>query len=185
SAASVSRWAVGASMPDTDEAVSAYLAVAATIGSDANMRAALLPTIQRDDLSDQHIAQIVGLAAAQIGSDANLGDLLNHFAARVGSSDVLALAYTNATRTIGSDAWARESLMRLGRDADLSADGWRMLLGAAQTIGSDAHCAELLVSIASAIPRDNETLAAYESVLATIGSDAHHRRAARALDQAA
>jgi hypothetical protein len=110
---------------------------------------------------------------------------LSQVAARVGDSDELALAYANATRSIGSDSWASEALMQLASEAALSADGWQMLLQAARDIGSDSYCAALLIAVANKLPRDEETLAAYRATLDTVGSDAYYRQASQALDSAA
>jgi hypothetical protein len=176
---------VGPRLPNTREATTAYLDVAATINSDFDLRTALTPFVSRRELDDDHIARAIDLAGDEISSDFDLRVLLAEAAPRVGASDTLARAYTEAASAINSDFDHRQALTILADRADLSAEGWRLLLdSAAQGLGSDFDCATVLVTVAPSLPADDAVVTAYRRAMDTIGSDFDRQRALVALDDA-
>jgi hypothetical protein len=176
---------VGSRMPNTPEATTAYLDVAATINSDFDLRTALAPFVSRQELDDDLIARAIDLAGDEINSDFDLRVLLAEAAPRVGASDTLARAYTEAVSEINSDFDHRATLTMLAESAELSAEGWRLLLdSAAEGLNSDFDCATVLVTVAPSLPADDAVVAAYRRAMDTIGSDFDRQRALVALDDA-
>jgi hypothetical protein len=176
---------VGPSMPRTPDAATAYIDLARTISSDFDMRLALQPLITRTDADDELVARAIDLAGTDISSDFDLRSLLTDAAAgRVGQSDTLARAYTTAAGSISSDFDQRIALSVLANSAELTPEGWRMLLTAARDISSDFDAATLLTEVAPHLPRDETVLQAYSETLDTIGGDFDRGRAATALESA-
>ena len=103
-------------------------------------------------------------------------------AGRVGRSDTLARAYTTAAHSISSDFDLRIALTALANSAELTPEGWRMLLTTARDISSDFDAATLLVEVAPKLPRDDTVLQAYRETLDSIGGDFDRGRAAAALE---
>jgi len=174
---------VGPSMPRTRDAAAAYIDVARTISSDFDMRLALQPLITSTDSDDELVARAIDLAGTDISSDFDLRSVLTDAAAgRVGRSDTLARAYTTAAHSISSDFDLRIALTALANGAELTPEGWRMLLTTARDISSDFDAATLLAEVAPKLPRDDTVLQAYRETLDSIGSDFDRGRAAAALE---
>jgi hypothetical protein len=172
---------VGPSMPRTPDAAAAYIDLARTISSDFDMRLALQPLITRADADDELVARAIELAGTDISSDFDLRSVLTDAAAgRVGRSDTLARAYTTAAGSISSDFDQRIALSVLASSAELTPEGWRMLLTTARDICSDFDAATLLAEVAPHLPPDDAVLQAYRETLDTIGSDFDRGRAAAA-----
>lgn len=172
---------VAADLPNTQEASTAFLDVLATIDSDFEMRLALSRLVTRVELADDVVARSIELAGREINSDFELRILLAAAAARVGTSDSLARAYTEAAASINSDFEHRLTLTMLAEGAELSPEGWRLLLESATEIGSDFECATLLQTVAPRLPRDEAVVAAYRAALNTIDGDFERQRAGAAL----
>jgi hypothetical protein len=175
---------VSESLRRTPEAASAYLDLAAMIGSDFELRNALIPLVVNDELGEDIVGKAIELGAREIGSDFELRMLLAPAASRVGRSDALAQAYTNASKAIDSDFELRQTLMTLAGSAELTPAGWKGLLTTAQQIDGDFECAALLMGVAHRLPQDAEVIAAYRATLETVGSDHERLRAAAVLDNA-
>jgi hypothetical protein len=175
---------VGPSMPRSPDAAAAYIDMARTISSDFDMRLALQPLITSADASDELVARAIDLAGTDISSDFDLRSVLTDAAAgRVGRSDTLARAYTTAAGSISSDFDQRIALTVLANNAELTPEGWRMLLTTARDISSDFDAATLLTELVPHLPRDETVLQAYRETLDTIGSDFDRGRAAAALEE--
>jgi hypothetical protein len=175
---------LGPKLPSSAEAAGAYLDLAATISSDFDMRLALQPLVTRADVDDEIVARAIDLATHDISSDFDLRTLLSESVGRVGESDALARAYTTATRSISSDFNQREALAVLAQGAELTPQGWALLLESARDISSDFDAAALLTAVAPVMPLDDAVIEAYRRTLDTIGSDFDRGRAAAALEDA-
>lgn len=134
------------------------------------------------ELDDDRAVRLVEAAAATIGSDHTLSEILQTVAQRRSlADDGLRAAFIDAAGTIGSDHARGKVLESAIHGPALPERDLAAVLDAVAGIGSDHTKSELLVSVAQRHDLTPELRAAYLRVNASIGSDHSVGRAAHAL----
>ena len=134
------------------------------------------------ELDDGRAVRLVEEAAATIGSDHTLSEILQTVAQRRSlANDALRAAFIEAAGTIGSDHARGQVLESAIHGPALPERDLAAILDAVAGIGSDHTKSELLVSVAQRHELSPELRAAYLRVNASIGSDHSVGRAAHAL----
>jgi hypothetical protein len=148
------------------------LAEAERIRSDYGQRKYLLVLLEKGDPDDDMVSQVIQLAGRDIGSDHELGKLLEASTENRTLSGSNRRAYIEATRSMGSDHQQSQTLAHLMATERLDEAELRLLLNAALAIGSDHDAAELLIAVNENIDDlDRETRDAFLATAGTIGSD--------------
>lgn len=148
-----------------------------SIGSDFEHRRVLMDFVERDDLADDLVADILTNAGQSIGSDYELAELLVALCKHQDVKPAWVPSYVEALGTIGSDYEFRRAAEPLVREGKLDDASLILLLEAAEkNLGSDFEMAQLLVHVARTHTLSDETREAFLRASDTIGSNHENRR---------
>lgn len=157
------------------------LASAAAIGSDFELRTALVRALETQELDSARVAALVGTAQS-LGSDFELRSVLERVAPRGAEAGVTA-AFLTATRRLDSDFERRSALVALLEQAQLDAAGLAGALDVAASLGSDFEKRTVLELMARSVAGDPQLHRRYREVARDM-SDFERGQALRALDDA-
>jgi beta-lactamase regulating signal transducer with metallopeptidase domain len=148
----------------------AYIAAAASIGSDHARARSLESALAQSSLSTDDLAAIID-AIAGIGSDHEKSQLLIQLAGNHQLTGPMRDAYLRVTASIGSDHAKGEAAQALLDAGEATGAEIALALDVARGIGSDHTRSELLRRLSTADLRNNALRERYEEAIAGIGSD--------------
>lgn len=157
------------------------LASAAAIGSDFELRTALVRALETQALDSARVAALLGTAQS-LGSDFELRSVLERVAPRGGEAGVTS-AYLTAARKLDSDFERRTALVALLEHAKLDAAGLAGALDVTASLGSDFEKRTVLEGMAKSVAGDPELNRRYREVARDM-SDFERGQVLRALDDA-
>ena len=157
------------------------LASAAKIGSDFELRSALVRALETQEIDSARLTALIE-TAKKLGSDFELRTVLERVAPRSGDPAVAA-AYLAAARQLGSDFERRTALVALLEQAKLDDSALGGALDAAAELGSDFEKRTVLEILAKSVAASPDLHRRYRDVARGM-SDFERGQALRALDDA-
>lgn len=152
------------------------------IGSDHELRRAILALLARRDLAGEAVGEWLR-AATEIGADGDLSEVLIAAAAAWPADRALPDAYFEAAATVGSDFECARVLLAASERPSLAEEEIAALLGVAGAIGSDSELAGLLADLVDRRP-EVAARADFAEVRRGIGSAHDRERVAVAAEAA-
>lgn len=154
----------------------AVLAEIEQISTDAVQRSYFDQLFDRTTVMGEDLAEALRIAGREIGTDAELAEVLTRIPAAHLDSPELRRLYLRAAETLGTDAELRRTLEPLISDPALDAETLDVLLEVACTLGTDAELAELLTALPRARPQGWSPPPSFFDALDTIGTQTERER---------